>query len=291
MASSSLSRASPKKRKHELATDAFDCPICAHSLTGKIYQCPRGHHLCEECLTGLKEDGRGKSCPTCRAKFPRRPEEIARSLALEALAATCSFDCRFGCNAKGCPAFLQPHLALCEKGPAQCPMHGLHGCERDTVPADELAQHLQTVHDLAKTQSGTIRSLSFENYEPGFFEPWLVLSPHGPVLWKLEFCTEDDETPSLFRANVRHFTGAPKRYVFKLHGPRGDWLARCSTSSFVRTEIEKDQIVFGKEAIEPLVHHEEEDVDFPLFFKFELSVEGVVEEEKSTNRREVGPSW
>lgn len=278
MAVASSHSTSSKKKKIELDSDAFDCPICAVSLIGKIYQCPRGHHLCEACLKEVL--GRPeRSCPTCRTKFP---EEVARTLALEAIAASCSFPCRWGCDVEGCPAILQPHLAKCFKGPAMCP---IRDCQQGKVAADELAHHLQTAHQAVERQSGVIFKYIFSDFNPGVFNPCLVTSSYGTLLFKLRFCKEGGDTPSLFRANVQHFTGPPKRFAFKLHGPGGQWLARCGTSSFVRAAIEKDQIVFNRETIDPMVHEAEGAAKERYFMNLELCIQGVVEEDSSPSER------
>lgn len=261
MAASSAS----KKRKLEFGPDAFDCPICAHPLTGRIFQCPAGHHLCEECLEELRVR-RQMSCPTCRTKFPKT---VGRNLALEALAASCSFPCRWGCGKKGTPDVLQAHAPLCEKGTVQCPMDD---CEQ-AVPANELVKHLRSVHKVATWKSGTTEVLTVDNLEPGDWDPVLVLSQgYRPVLFSMCFCKEGRNTPSLLRANVQHFTGAPKRYVFKMSGPRGTSLAFSSSSSFIRSEIEEDQIVFGKEVVARMLR---KDADRSDCMKIQLSIVGL----------------
>ena len=65
-----------------------ECPICMKvPKTGQIFQCKRGHIICEKCNEKCQE------CPTCKL-----PKENIRALFVENLIATagvpilCSFD-------------------------------------------------------------------------------------------------------------------------------------------------------------------------------------------------------
>jgi len=45
----------------------LECPVCFSTAEGLIYQCTRGHLICQECLPSLK------LCPECRTEYPNSP--------------------------------------------------------------------------------------------------------------------------------------------------------------------------------------------------------------------------
>ncbi|CAE8595720.1 unnamed protein product [Polarella glacialis] len=120
-------------RQTAIPGDAWDCPICDEALSGRIFQCQQGHHLCEECLTKIRSTTR--QCPSCREVFP---SSAARNLALEKLAANVDFPCRWTCGFQGRPDALQAHHSQCALRTVKCPVDNcLHQCS-----ASDMLEHL-----------------------------------------------------------------------------------------------------------------------------------------------------
>eukprot|EP00493_Phyllostaurus_siculus_P002285 UN02297 len=67
----------------------FECPVCFDYVLPPIYQCSSGHLVCSNCRPKLT------LCPTCRG-----PLGSIRNLAMEKVANTVLFPCRF--NSSGC---------------------------------------------------------------------------------------------------------------------------------------------------------------------------------------------
>merc|ERR1712029_405799 len=61
----------------EVLEKALEC-VCCFSAKPKVFQCPRGHLICEMCQESLPE----KKCPVCRIAYP---EENIRNLLAEEL--------------------------------------------------------------------------------------------------------------------------------------------------------------------------------------------------------------
>lgn len=113
--------------------DVFDCPICATTLSGHIFQCNNGHHICKECLDKLK--GSQKPCPSCNQAFPAQD---IRNLGMEQIAANVIFPCRWCCGFEGKPDGLGRHHAVCDFQPIKCPVAGCnHQC-----PVADMRKHL-----------------------------------------------------------------------------------------------------------------------------------------------------
>ena len=55
----------------------FECKVCLISPADlRIYQCPRGHSICEKCLVKIftRAQGGGQpKCPECRCVYPSNP--------------------------------------------------------------------------------------------------------------------------------------------------------------------------------------------------------------------------
>lgn len=81
----------------------FECPICLDTLSRPIYQCFRGHLICEIC------EKKHLKCPTCESSMSRK----VRNLAME---------------------------ELVEKVPMECP-NSIEGCE-NRCRAAEMKDHL-----------------------------------------------------------------------------------------------------------------------------------------------------
>ena len=85
----------------------LECPICTRLPNARVYSCPNGHNLCEDCYqqisdqkAGLRED---VNCPSCKEpfSFPPTRNRLAESLAISAkLPERCSFH-TYGCTFEG----------------------------------------------------------------------------------------------------------------------------------------------------------------------------------------------
>ncbi|CAH1176966.1 unnamed protein product [Phaedon cochleariae] len=83
----------------------LQCPICMEYMIGKIYNCEKGHVLCDTCKLQLTE------CPSCRANLGE-----SRSFPLESLADEVVLACVFSkndCKFTGKLKLLSPHEKEC----------------------------------------------------------------------------------------------------------------------------------------------------------------------------------
>lgn len=122
----------------------FECPVCFDYVLPPIMQCSSGHLVCSQCRPKLQV------CPTCRGQAPS-----IRNLAMERVAATVYFPCRYQSN--GClNALLHTdkieHEEQCEFRPYSCPCPGA-SCKW-TGNLDEVMDHLLTQHKSITTLQG-----------------------------------------------------------------------------------------------------------------------------------------
>lgn len=116
----------------------FECPVCIDISLPPIYQCPAGHIVCKEC----KGKVRG-ICPQCRM-----PLGNIRNRAMEQLASTISFPCKYKSN--GCMEMKDYKSKLihednCEYRPYMCPCPGA-SCRKPCATLMDVLNHLQTAH-------------------------------------------------------------------------------------------------------------------------------------------------
>ncbi|CAE8698970.1 unnamed protein product, partial [Polarella glacialis] len=124
-------KAAKSSKADALPVDAWDCPICTKAMTGRIFQCQLGHHLCEDCLDELK--ARSGPCPTCRQLFP---PTVVRNFGMEQLAGHFSFACPQACGFRGKPDALQTHKSECALRLVKCPVEECeHWCFESPAPA------------------------------------------------------------------------------------------------------------------------------------------------------------
>ena len=124
----------------------FECPVCIEVTLPPIFQCPAGHIICENC----KKKVRG-ICPQCRMTLGN-----IRNRAMEQLASTISFPCRFKSN--GCPEVRDYqtktiHEENCEFRPYFCPCPG-SSCNKPCNTLTDVLNHLQTAHKSITTLQG-----------------------------------------------------------------------------------------------------------------------------------------
>ncbi|CAH1176948.1 unnamed protein product [Phaedon cochleariae] len=90
----------------DLLKKQLQCPICMEYMIGYIYNCEKGHVVCNVCKIQLTE------CPYCRTKIGE-----SRNFPLENLAEIVPFACRFsedGCEFTGEYKLLCEHEKSCE---------------------------------------------------------------------------------------------------------------------------------------------------------------------------------
>ena len=143
----------------------FECPVCFDYVLPPIYQCESGHLICNTC----KE--RVQCCPSCRGRLG-----TVRNLAMEKVAETVKFPCKYGSN--GCTMRLlhtekRIHETSCERRPYACPCPGT-SCKWEG-PLDDVLNHLLTAHKTITTLGGEdIVFLATDIHLPGAVD-WVMM--------------------------------------------------------------------------------------------------------------------
>ena len=77
-ANEALDKAIPSGRLQEDSS----CPVCLEWFEPPVFQCPKGHLICKECLDNLLERSDNESCPECRTPYLglRIPNVVADDL-------------------------------------------------------------------------------------------------------------------------------------------------------------------------------------------------------------------
>ncbi|VDN97266.1 unnamed protein product [Rodentolepis nana] len=122
----------------------FECPVCMDFALPPILQCQSGHIVCASCRSKLS------SCPTCRGNL-----ENIRNLAMEKLAATILFPCKYavtGCTETFHYTAKAEHEAICEHRPYSCPCPGT-SCKW-LGQLDQVMPHLLQSHKSITTLQG-----------------------------------------------------------------------------------------------------------------------------------------
>jgi len=122
----------------------FECPVCFDYVLPPIYQCQAGHLVCSSCRPKLN------CCPTCRG-----PLGNIRNLAMEKVASTVVFPCKYSAN--GCGALLlhtekTDHEEACECRPYFCPCPGTNCKWQGSL--DQVMPHLLINHKSITTLQG-----------------------------------------------------------------------------------------------------------------------------------------
>lgn len=123
-----------KRTHNDDMLELLECTVCLEHMQPPIFQCANGHVLCKSCKTKVDK------CPTCRCS-----SIDVRNLQLEKIAEKAEKPCRHGCSLM-LPYLKEPeHAAQCSKRPLCC---RYPNCKFYTDQSKELAQHLQTEHQL-----------------------------------------------------------------------------------------------------------------------------------------------
>ena len=77
-ATEALDKGAPSGRLQEDSS----CPVCLDLFEPPVFQCPKGHLICKECLDNLLERSDNESCPECRTSYLglRIPNVVADDL-------------------------------------------------------------------------------------------------------------------------------------------------------------------------------------------------------------------
>ena len=115
----------------------FECPVCFDYVLPPILQCHAGHLVCANCRPKLT------CCPTCRGQL----EGNIRNLAMEKLASTVKFPCRYQSSGCGLSLLLTKktdHEENCEFRPVSCPCPGSSCKWQGSL--EQVVSHLTQVH-------------------------------------------------------------------------------------------------------------------------------------------------
>ncbi|KAL3321309.1 E3 ubiquitin-protein ligase Siah1 [Cichlidogyrus casuarinus] len=134
---------SSDSKNRELAT-LFECPVCFDYALPPILQCQSGHIVCAICRSKLSV------CPSCRG-----PLDNIRNLALEKLAMTIEFPCKY--SSHGCVEVVhytkkKIHEDTCEFRPYLCPC--LDSSCKWIGPLENVMNHLLVSHKNITTLKG-----------------------------------------------------------------------------------------------------------------------------------------
>lgn len=122
----------------------FECPVCFDYALPPIMQCQSGHIVCQSCRAKLT------MCPTCRG-----PLGNIRNLAMEKVASTVSFPCKYannGCQTTHLHTEKQEHEETCEYRPYCCPCPGA-SCKWQGA-LEQVMPHLMSQHKSITTLQG-----------------------------------------------------------------------------------------------------------------------------------------
>ncbi|KAL3173855.1 hypothetical protein MRX96_041401 [Rhipicephalus microplus] len=143
----------------------FECPVCRDYALPPILQCENGHHLCTTCRESVS------SCPLCRA-----PKGRNRNLALDKLAETALFPCKYfstGCMAALLITAKEKHEMTCEYGPASCVL-GRETCKW-TGPLRQLVDHVLQSHGFIRRFQGENIAITAARFDREEAFSWLAL--------------------------------------------------------------------------------------------------------------------
>lgn len=98
------------KMESETLRNFLECPICTRLPSHRVFTCPNGHNLCEDCYHHLQQqrpapvvNRQGLPCPSCKDPFSHPPtrNRLAESLIVSAkLPEVCSYH-HYGCTFQG----------------------------------------------------------------------------------------------------------------------------------------------------------------------------------------------
>jgi len=148
----------------------FDCPVCFDYVLPPILQwCHAGHLVCSNCRPKLT------CCPTCRGQLGGN----IRNLAMEKLASTVKFPCRYqslGCGLSLLHTKKTDHEEDCDFRPVSCPC--LNSSCKWQGSLEQVMSHLMQVHKYGTLQGehSAFEFLATEINLPGYDSQVLQVS-------------------------------------------------------------------------------------------------------------------
>lgn len=187
--------------------EPLTCPACECGMLGEILQCPTGHSFCKHCFQKLHREG--SPCMMCQKLLPAEP---ARNFALELMAASISFPCKWeGCDFKDVPGKLQAHQRACKHRPYECVVAG---CEA-RLPEKDLEKHLEDEHGFLYTRNLTLCATSERAFWSRMVWPTGLLCRARGALYVLSGPHTQDQ---VLRFIVYHF-GRPGQAMMRIQKP------------------------------------------------------------------------
>lgn len=180
-----IAAAAPSSSNAELLS-AFECPVCLEYMLPPYLQCNSGHLLCSNCRPKVS------SCPACRGPVPN-----IRNLAMEKIACTMLFPCKF--NNSGCPSVFVHHQKVeheerCDYRPYCCPCPGA-SCKWQGA-LSEVMNHLIKAHKSITTLQGEdIVFLATDINLPGAVD-WVMMQSCFGSFFMLVLEKQDKQDPT-----------------------------------------------------------------------------------------------
>ena len=123
--------------------NVFQCPVCLTLPICDIYQCKRGHIVCENCYDHMPL--KPLLCPTCRDPMPISPiRNLTAEQALEYINLPCKFSDK-GCQVVDNRTTIRKHMDECQDGAVKCPYWYKPCTEKLQLGA--LVDHLRNDHN------------------------------------------------------------------------------------------------------------------------------------------------
>ncbi|CAH0558758.1 unnamed protein product [Brassicogethes aeneus] len=165
----------------------LECPNCKEYMVGDIYQCHKGHSVCDNC--------RSKNCIVCS-----EPIQDTKNYSLQKFANFFDFPCKYrktGCKFTGKNTEIKTHEKYCKFGPYNCPLAGFVECAwKDNVA--EIISHAEKVHNDMILKSDRIN-----------------------IDWK------KDSMPNTKKCSLILFSGSLFRLIFKYENDKMYWCVQC----------------------------------------------------------------
>uniref|UniRef100_A0A7E4VRA0 E3 ubiquitin-protein ligase n=1 Tax=Panagrellus redivivus TaxID=6233 RepID=A0A7E4VRA0_PANRE len=196
--------AHPSASSSELLS-AFECPVCLDCMLPPYLQCPSGHLVCGSCRPKVT------CCPSCRGPVPS-----IRNLAMERIASTLIFPCRYnGCTQSFAAQEKVEHEEVCEHRPYSCPCPGAACKWQGALP--EVMTHLVRNHKSITTLQGEdIVFLATDINLPGAVD-WVMMQNCFGYYFMLVLEKQDKAELQTSTANTQMFYA-----VVQLIGAKND---------------------------------------------------------------------
>lgn len=148
----------------------LECPVCLGYFLGRIYQCSKGHSICDNCKNKMQV------CPVCRGTI-----QETRNFVLEKYIAEhkdMMYPCKYykaGCSLLKKPSEIQNHEKSCDYGPLDCPVSKEANCLQKFTKV-EIMDHVDNNHDtfVLKTDKINIPFATASPFNRSFCKVYLI---------------------------------------------------------------------------------------------------------------------